>query len=336
MSSTRLIRAYTPVRVCDFGGWTDTWFAWKGAVTSIAVEPGIECLVRVSEGSGVEVFAENFDTRFSLGEGKSFSLIEAAIEAVPTPKDVAIEISVFSPIPPGASMGTSASVLVAIIAALDLLTPGTMAHHEIARLAHDVEVSTLNRQSGVQDQFAAVYGGINFIEVSGYPNAHVSPIKPSDRFLWELESRLTTFFMGSGHDSSDIHSQVIKVSESGANEGTLGELRTIAHLAKDAFVAEDLQLLGGLMRQNTDCQSRLHPLLVSDAAKTIQEIALKYDGLGIKVNGAGGNGGTVTVLGSADHVRQRRMIGEISAALPRVRVLPTRINTKGLRRWQSG
>ncbi|HLP00048.1 MAG TPA: hypothetical protein VK171_15745 [Fimbriimonas sp.] len=332
---TRLIRAYTPVRVCDFGGWTDTWFAWNGAVTSFAVDPGIECLVRVRPGTGVEVFAENFSTRFTLGEGKSFSLIEAAIEAVELPADVAIEISVFSPIPPGASMGTSASVLVAIIAALDLLTPGTLSHHEIARLAHQVEASTLQRQSGVQDQFAAVYGGINFIEVTGYPNAQVSPLRPSERFMWELESRLSTFFMGSGHDSSDIHSQVIKVSEAGTNEGVLDELRSIAHEAKSAVVAEDLSSIGRLMQQNTACQQALHSNLVSSAALTIQEIALRHEGLGIKVNGAGGSGGTVTVLGSADHVKQRQMIAEIKAALPQVTALDTRLNRTGIRRWQS-
>jgi D-glycero-alpha-D-manno-heptose-7-phosphate kinase len=335
MSMTRLIRAYTPVRVCDFGGWTDTWFAWNGAVTSIAVDPGIECLVRVRPGSGVEVFAENFSTRFTLGEGKSFSLIEAAIEAVPLPPDVAIEISVFSPIPPGASMGTSASVLVAIISALDLLTPGTLAHHEIARLAHQVEASTLQRQSGVQDQFAAVYGGINFIEVTGYPNAQVSPLRPSEQFMWELETRLTTFFMGSGHDSSDIHSQVIKVSESGSNEKTLDELRDIAHRAKSAIVAEDMGTMGELMRNNTACQQALHASLVSEAALIIQEIALKHGGLGIKVNGAGGGGGTVTVLGSADHVRQRQMVAEIVSTLPQVSQLNTRLNRTGVRRWQS-
>ena len=295
MDVRQIIRSYAPVRICDLGGWTDTWFSWNGVVTNIAVDPGVECIVRVMERndeSPITIYAENFRERFKLGEGKGFTLIEAAVQSMSIPKDVSLEISVFSEIPPGASMGTSASVLVALIGALDLLTPGFLANHEIARKAHEIEVTTLGRQSGVQDQIASSFGGINFIEITGYPLSSVSHIRLSDRFAWELESRLITFFLGKGHDSSETHQQVIKSCEQGTQDGPLRKLRTIAIAGKDALYSENLGDLGTAMNQNLAAQQELHPALVGPVASTLIEIAGEYGALGYKVIGAGGDGGT--------------------------------------------
>lgn len=336
MAVQRIIRSYAPVRVCDLGGWTDTWFSWKGAVSNIAVDPGVECMVRIrprDESEPISIYAENFNERFRLGEGKGFSLIEAAVQSMSVPDNVSLEISVFSEIPPGASMGTSAAVLVALIGALDLLTPGQMSPHEIARKAHEIEVTTLQRQSGVQDQIASSFGGINFIEITGYPLASVSPIVPTERFIWELESRLTTFFLGKGHDSSDTHRQVIEACEQGTHEEPLRRLRDIAEEGKNALYAEDIGRLGAAMNANLEAQRALHPSLIGPTASRLIEIAQSYGSFGSKVNGAGGDGGTVTILAGADPVVQREMMATIKESLPETRMLPTRLNRTGLRRW---
>ena len=65
---------------------------------------------------------------------------------------------------------------VALIGALDCLTPGRLTPHEVAYAAHAVEVEMLKQQSGIQDQLCSAYGGINFIEMFEYPYASVSPI----------------------------------------------------------------------------------------------------------------------------------------------------------------
>ncbi|MBS1726593.1 MAG: GHMP kinase [Armatimonadetes bacterium] len=336
MAVQKIIRSYAPVRVCDLGGWTDTWFAEKGAVTNIAVDPGVECIIRVHDEGDQEpitIFAENFGEKFVLGEGKGYSMIEAAVGSMPLPTEVALEISVFSEIPPGASMGTSAAVLVALIGALDLLTPGQMSPFEIARKAHDVEVTTLKRQSGVQDQIASSFGGLNFIEVIGYPVSNVSPVRPSDRLLWELESRLVTFFLGRGHDSSQTHEQVIRACEQGTQDARLQRLREIADEGKNALYAEDITAFGRAMNANLSTQRELHPDLVGQTASELIEIATEFEAIGAKVNGAGGDGGTVTILSTADPVIQRQMVATILTQNPEVRVLPTRLNQTGLRRW---
>lgn len=332
----QIIRSYAPVRICDLGGWTDTWFSWQGVVTNIAVDPGTECIIRVRPAEGnqtISIYAENFREKFPLGTGGKFGLIEAAVQSLPIPKEYSLDISVFSEIPPGASMGTSASVLVALIGALDLLTPGRLTSHEIARLAHNVEVTSLQRQSGVQDQIASSFGGINFIEIVGYPVTNVSPLSLSNQFRWELESRLITFFLGVGHDSSKTHEQVIQACEEGNRDPHLAKLREIAIQGKDALLSENLQEYGRSMQENLAAQRSLHQDLVGTRAKAIIDIANNFQALGVKVNGAGGEGGSVTVLAQTDPVIQREMTSAILSKLPEVKVLPTRLNQTGLRRW---
>ena len=156
-------------------------------------------------------------------------LIEAAIEQIGVPDDLSIRVHLHSAAPPGASLGTSAAVTVALLGALDCLTPGRMAAYEIAFQAQQVETVRLGWQCGVQDQLAAAYGGINFIDMVQYPRASVSPILIDDAQWWELEHRLLVVYMGKPHRSSEVHETVIAHLEgAGPEEPRLDALRKTA------------------------------------------------------------------------------------------------------------
>ncbi|MCK5923802.1 MAG: hypothetical protein KAG66_22905, partial [Methylococcales bacterium] len=130
---TRLINAIAPTRICDNGGWTDTWFAEYGSIFNIAVSPRTEVQIAVfprsDERPRIVIHFENYGDRYSRNLGQPWQkhpLIEAALEMLPPPDDVAIEISLFSTMPPGASTGTSAAITVALLGALDSLTVGRL------------------------------------------------------------------------------------------------------------------------------------------------------------------------------------------------------------------
>ncbi|MCP5049961.1 MAG: GHMP kinase, partial [bacterium] len=96
-------------------------------------------------------------------------LIEAAIDSMEIPRHISLEIDIFSKAPSGASVGTSAALCVALIGALDALTPGRLTPHKVAVLAHRVETEKLVLQSGVQDQLCSAYGGMNFVHIHSFP-----------------------------------------------------------------------------------------------------------------------------------------------------------------------
>jgi D-glycero-alpha-D-manno-heptose-7-phosphate kinase len=152
--------ATAPVRVCDVGGWTDTWFGSPGQVCSVAVGPGATVTAELVElGAGaasVALAAPDVPGPHPLLE----HAIDAVLEASPLDEGVGLSIEVRSAVPPSASLGTSGAVLVALVGALDaLLGGGQRTPADTARFAHEIETGRAGREAGVQDQWAAAMGG---------------------------------------------------------------------------------------------------------------------------------------------------------------------------------
>jgi len=343
-----IINSVAPIRICDLGGWTDTWFSRQGRILNIGVYPNVEVQLAVFRADQREerivINAENYGERYALpaagrgagGQWIRHPLLEAAIEYMRLPKNLAFEANIFSEAPAGASTGTSAAVSVAMLGALDRLSPGRMTPHEVAMAAHQVETELLHQQSGVQDQLASAYGNINFIDVYQYPYASVSPIGIPNSIWWELERRLVLIYLGNSHNSSQVHDMVIRgLEDAGPDAPQLEALRGTAPLARDAIYAGDFVSFGLAMIANTEAQRQLHPALVSSDAERVIEIAQSYGAAGWKVNGAGGEGGSLTILSGALAQSRRAMIAAIEQESPRYRNIPIYLSRQGLRVWSS-
>ncbi len=341
----RTISSVAPIRIADFGGWTDTWFAKFGRVLNIAVHPLAEVQMRVfargSDRPPVTIYAENYGERYTLdsvgGTYDRHPLLEAAVDFMGLPRELALEIDIFSEAPAGASTGTSAAVSVALIGALDLLTPGRLTPHEVAHAAHRIETERLKQQCGVQDQLASAFGGINFIEILDYPRAIVSPLRLPQVVEWELEARLSLIFLGQSHSSSKVHELVIaELEDAGPNAEKLRPLRQIPVRARDALYAGDFVELGRTMIDNTEAQAQLHPDLVSPTHQAVIGVAREHGALGWKVNGAGGDGGSVTILGGPKAAANREMLRAIATQVPATRSIPIHLSPQGVRVWEMG
>ncbi|MBI4557033.1 MAG: GHMP kinase [Candidatus Hydrogenedentes bacterium] len=333
-----------PIRVCDLGGWTDTWFADTGAVLNIGVYPYAEVQIYVSESQPdaaprITIEAENYGDRYFIEPGKieydRHPLLEASIDIMQLPKTLSFRINLYCAAPAGCSTGTSAAVTVALLGALDLLTPGRRTPHEIAALAHRVETEKLGLQCGIQDQLAAAYGGICFIEMFKYPYASVSQLQVPNDVWWELERRLVLVYLGHSHSSSDTHGQVIaRLDRGDADKSVLEPLRRAAHAGKNAILAGDFEALGRCLIANTDGQAALHSALVSGVARDVIALAQRHGAIGWKVNGAGGDGGSLTILCGSEGERKRAFISELPQVNPGFQVIPTYLSRMGLRRWE--
>jgi D-glycero-alpha-D-manno-heptose-7-phosphate kinase len=324
-----MIKATAPVRICDNGGWTDTWFGGPGRVLNIAVTPGVEVSIRSIEGTNpVVLYVETFGDRYAVVPGAARSvrhpLLESAIDALPPPADRRFEITVRSGVPAGCGTGTSAAVAVAMLGALARSRSERPSQREVAYAAHRLEVDVLGTESGVQDQLSSAFGGINFIEVDQYPEAKVQALP-----MWlELDHLLTLVFCGHAHDSGQVHNQVIADAEGNRSEA-LSRLREAAVSARDAVLTQDLSALGQSMIANTEAQRALHVELVGVDATGLIEIAQRHGAIGWKVNGAGGDGGSVTILSETREAKEslEHLIALSSAGY---RVLPIQISVAGL------
>ena len=298
------IKASAPVRICDNGGWTDTWFGGPGRVVNVAVSPRVEVTVRRATDDAVP---------------PANPLVRAALEEYP-PADP-VEVSIKSDAPVGSGLGTSGAMVVALVGALSKARGEGLDPMHVARAAHHLESDVAGVECGVQDHAAAAFGGINFVNVDAYPVFTVEPLG-----AWpELDQLLTVVYLGQPHNSSDVHEEVIESGDPAAFDA----LRQGALASKAAVVARDLAGFGAALVANTAAQADLHPGVVGRDALVVIEAARRLGALGWKVNGAGGEGGSVTVLSPDDRAREK-FDGWVHR-YRRYRVISVKTTSEGLR-----
>ena len=324
-----MIEVSVPIRICDIGGWTDTWFGAPGRVVNVAVTPGVHVSVRAIGGSRrVLLHVEGSDEPYAIvpktARVARHPLVEAAIDLCPPPDDLAVEVRVDSAVPAGCGTGTSAAVAVALLGGLAALRSERWSATDVASTAHRLEVDILGLESGIQDQLSSAIGGINYLEIDSYPGADVHTLP-----AWEeLSDRLTLVFLGRAHDSSGLHQEVIQ-HIAGRAPNAFDRLREAAVAARDAARDRNLGAFGAAMIHNTEAQRSLHPDLVGADARRVIDVAAQLGAVGWKVNGAGGDGGSLTLL-SASRDAKHSLEAHVTRLDPRYRLFPVEISTIGL------
>ena len=151
---------------------------------------------------------------------------------------------------------------------------------------------------------------------------------------WHPEAE-AMIYLGKPHSSSAMHEMVIRrLEQSPRFRRHLEPLREAAVAGKQALLRGDLVAFGKAMTNNTAAQQSLHPELIGERARQVIAIAHGFGVAGVKVNGAGGAGGSVTLLLEAGARKKHDLIEEIEKAHPEFRHIPVRLAPYGLRRWK--
>ena len=284
----------------------------------------------------VLIHAQNYNHTFSVNPDNPkyhvHPLLQAAVNSLPIPKELKLDIKLNSSIPAGSSTGTSGSVCVALLGALDfLLSPPQHSPEEIASLAHKVETEKLGGQSGIQDQICAACGGVCFIDMYCYPQSDITKLKLNKQTENALNNRLCLIYLGSGHRSSALHEKVIRFLEKeGSGFKPINQMRDLAQKSKDCLVKGDLNSFGEIMIENNEYQRSLHSELIPKEAELVIKTAKKYQAKGWKVNGAGGKGGSLTILSSDQQNQKTKMLDEINSLGMGIKSIPVSLNLSGL------
>ena len=312
----------------------------------MAVTPAVKVRIKVSENRAkkenrVLIQAENFGDTFRVNpdrpDYKTHPLLQGALNSLPIPEDIELTISIHSEIPAGSSTGTSASVCVALLGGLDRLSPEQHSLDEIVSLAHRVETEKLKLQSGIQDQICAAYGGVCFIQMERYPRSDIEKLELDSQVREEMDRRLCLVFLGEAHSSTALHEEVITLlSRKGPQFKMIEKMRILAAQGRDLLLEGDLDSYGQVMIQNNECQRALHPELIPEEADLVIQTAKKYHAVGWKVNGAGGKGGSISLLSSPEERLTQKMLDEIGGLGKGIRSIPVSISPSGLKgiKWR--
>jgi len=329
-----MICSKAPVRICDIGGWTDTWFFPRGAVFNICVD--LYNFVRIVEHDEqkINIISENLGLRTEITDYKNIEydgtldLLKAAVKRMQIQKG--IDIIINAKAPPGCGTGTSASVAVALIAALSHLSQKRVSPKIIAELAHKLEIEELKLESGVQDQYAAALGGINFMEVD-YPSVKTYPVQIDEKKIFELENQLILVYLSS-RSSNEMHKAVIKNFEKG-DKSTLESfeiMKKCAYKIYNSFGIKSLEEIGEIMNENWEAQKKLHKLMVNPIIKRVESIAKEYGAVGFKINGAGGGGSATVLAGIGNESQLKKKYLENG-----FQVLPIKLDFNGVQTWEA-
>lgn len=314
-----IIRSRAPIRMDFAGGWTDVApFSKKegGAVINATINRYTYATFVPRKDKSINIISADFDLFIEVKDFKkieydgNLDLIKAAIKVLGIKRGMNIYVRCDAP--PGSGTGSSASIGVALIGLLNALQKKRLSAHEIAELAHTIEIEELHIAGGKQDQYASVLGGFSYLEFKD-PAVSNSPLKIPDFVVNELEKHLILCYTGKSRLSGDIIKTVMGSYIKGEQKTTnaLHRLKSIAIEMKSVLVNGDLKNFAQLLSEHWENQKKLDPSVTNDQIDHLFKIARRNGAQGGKALGAGGGGCLLFYCDdNKEHLVRRALIKE--------------------------
>jgi D-glycero-alpha-D-manno-heptose-7-phosphate kinase len=195
-------------------------------------------------------------------------------------------------VPSGSGLGGSSTLVVAALKAYAELLNHPLDDYDLAHSAWVIEREEAGLKGGSQDQYAAAFGGFNFMEFSGKSKVLVNPLRIKDSIVSELEASLLLFYTGASRDSAAIIAEQSKNVDAG-NETAIDAMHQIKQEAirmKEALLKGDFCLLHDVLRSSWEAKKRMASRIVNERIETMYERALEAGAHCARISGAGGGG----------------------------------------------
>jgi len=211
---------------------------------------------------------------------------------VKTDKDVHLEYTGHTPTSSG--LGTSGVmnlVWLALISQIKLKRKGAISFKnrmDLAKHVYSLEQS-MGLVGGKQDQYAAAFGGINYIEFKG-DKVKLEQLKLSPSFIKKFESKLVLVYTGKPHFSGNTNKSMMDNLKKEKNTKNLVRIKNIAKEMRNALKKEDLYKFAKLMNEETVERKKLHRGIVGPRLQSFIDKGMKNGAIAAKVCGSGGGG----------------------------------------------
>jgi D-glycero-alpha-D-manno-heptose-7-phosphate kinase len=205
---------------------------------------------------------------------------------------LSLTITTFTDAPPGSGLGSSSTLVVSIIKAFVELLNLPLGEYEIAQLAFEIERIDLNLKGGKQDQYAATFGGFNFIEFYANNQVLVNPLRIKNWIISELEASIILYHTGVSRASTIIIDEQIKNVTDNKSESitAMQHLKQEAIIMKESLLRGDFNSLAKSMHTSWQFKKQMAKNISNQKIDTSYETAIKAGALAGKVSGAGGGG----------------------------------------------
>jgi D-glycero-alpha-D-manno-heptose-7-phosphate kinase len=293
-----MLIARAPVRISLAGGGTDLpayYEQFGGVVLNTTIDKYFYVFLNVLDRDTVQISSSDYSTFYRYrDQGALFwdgdlQLPRAILSHYGIQRGLTVFLA--SEIPPGTGLGSSSTVTVAVIKAVSTAKNEHLNKKELAELACYIEIEKLGEPIGKQDQYAAAFGGLNWIEFNKDETV-VTPLQLPEETQRRLEQNLLLFFMGSSRKASEILSRQTESSRRGERGviDALHKVKEMAYETRRVLQCGDLHAYGELLHENWTQKKSFAQGVSNPEIDRLYELARHAGALGGKITGAGGGG----------------------------------------------
>jgi len=299
-----IYRSKAPLRIGMAGGGTDVspyCDMYGGAILNATIslyayaslEPIDEPYIIIEAADRQEQVKYDFanelpiDGKLDLASGV-YNRIVREFGVVPS----GFKLTTFVDAPAGSGLGSSSTLMVAILGVFTAWLKLPLGDYDIAHMSYHIERVELGMAGGKQDQYAATFGGVNFMEFYAGDKVIVNPLRIKTQYLYELENNLLLFFTATSRLSSTIiEAQSKNVTDKNQESiDAMHHLKEQAQIMKEALLKGKVDEIGGILDYGFRYKKQMAQGISNPRMDEIYETALKAGATGGKISGAGGGG----------------------------------------------
>lgn len=299
-----IVRSKAPLRLGLAGGGTDVSpFSdiYGGCILNATISLYAYCDIVPRQNGKIIFITEDRGERFEsvskreLPMDGNLDLLKAIYNRVIKDFDLpaqSFELHTFVDAPAGSGLGTSSTLVVAVLGAFVQWLSLPLAEYDIASLAYSIEREDLCLAGGKQDQYAATFGGFNFMEFYSDNKVIVNPLRIKDKIINELSRNIVLFYTSTSRDSAAIIERQQKnvISNNTKSIDAMQQLKKQAVLMKEALLKNDLDKIGDILNLGWEYKRQMASGISTNLFEDVYRAALEAGARGGKISGAGGGG----------------------------------------------
>lgn len=298
-----IIRAKAPLRVGLAGGGTDVspyCDTYGGSILNACITMYAYATIEPREDGKIELECPDrnkhkiYDSKEELEIDGDFDLLKGVYNRIVKDyikKPLSFKLTTYVDAPAGSGLGSSSTLVVAIVKAFQEWLNLPLGDYDLANLAWSIEREDLKMAGGRQDQYAAAFGGFNFMEFNG-SKVLVNPLRIKKEYLNELEFNILLYYTGTSRLSAKIiesQAQNAKNKNEKAIEA-MHKIKQYSYDMKEALLTGNLYKMGDLLNDGWKYKKQMSSSISNEVIDNIYETAIKAGASGGKISGAGGGG----------------------------------------------
>ena len=299
-----IYRSKAPLRIGLAGGGTDVSpysDEYGGAILNVTISLSANASIELLDSPQIIIEAldrketEVYELATQLPINGKLDLLKGVYNRVQKEFPFSLtgfRLSTFVDAPAGSGLGTSSTLVVAVLGAFVEMLNLPLGDYDIAHLAYQIEREDLLLAGGKQDQYAATFGGVNFMEFYGDDKVIVNPLRIRPEYLHELENNLVLYFTATSRESAAIIKEQVK-NVHDKNEKSIEamhQLKEQSKMMKEALLKGRLNQIGEILDFGFEQKRRMAHNISNSDLEALYDAAKIAGATGGKISGAGGGG----------------------------------------------